>query len=217
MKMSESRSANGIIAGAKRSKREEIIQVASLLFSLKGYNATSLQDIAEEVGLHKTSLFHYFKNKEEILTEVMEISFKKYTEILDDAIKSRDVSSEEKFKLALEEQVAVICKYKHYINVSLNEIKSLSPENRGKYTRTRNEYGKHFEKIIKEVQADEESNLFKGLDSNIITLGILGMCNWIIKWYREDGPLTPKEIYDIFFKMITIIENGSTSPSGLET
>ena len=205
--MNKTRNINETIAGAERSKREEIIQVASRLFGLKGYNATSLQDIAEEVGLHKTSLFHYFKNKEEILTEVMEISFKKYTEILDDALKSRDISSEEKFKLALEEQVAVICKYKHYINVSLNEIKSLSPENRGRYTRTRNEYGKHFEKIIKEVQADDKSNLFKELDSNIITLGILGMCNWIIKWYREDGPLTPKEISDIFFKMITMTEN----------
>lgn len=208
--MKNTRNINKITTEAEGSKREEIIQVASRLFGLKGYSATSLQGLADEVGLHKTTLFHYFKNKEEILTEVMEISFKKYTEILDDAFKKSDLSSEEKFRLALEEQVAVICKYKHYINVALNEIKSLSPENRGKYTRTRNDYGKHFEKIIQEVQADEKSNLFKGLDSKIITLGVLGMCNWIIKWYRKDGPLTPKEISDIFFKMITKIENKAT-------
>jgi len=203
--MKNARNINKISTGVEGSKREEIIQVASRLFGLKGYSATSLQGLADEVGLHKTSLFHYFRNKEEILTEVMEISFKKYTEILGDAFKKSDFSSEEKFRLALEEQVAVICKYKHYINVALNEIKSLSPENREKYTRTRNDYGKHFEKIIQEVQADEKSNLFKGLDSRIITLGILGMCNWIIKWYRKDGPLTPKEISDIFFEMITKI------------
>lgn len=205
--------SNKIFGRTEGSKREDIIQIASRLFSLKGYNSTSLQDIADEVGLHKTSLFHYFKNKEEILTEVMEISFKKYTEILDDAFKKSDFSSEEKFRLALEEQIAVICKYKHYINVALNEIKSLSPENRGKYTRTRNDYSEHFEKIIQEVQADEKSNLFKGIDSRIITLGILGMCNWIIKWYRKDGPLTPIEISDIFFKMITKIGKGNNPTS----
>jgi AcrR family transcriptional regulator len=208
--MKKTRNINNILGGIEGSKREEIIQVASRLFSLKGYNATSLQDIAAEVGLHKTSLFHYFKNKEEILMEVMEISFKEYTDILNDSVKNGTISAEEKFRLALEEQVSVICKYKHYINVALNEIKSLTPENRGKYTRTRNDYGKHFEKIIREVQADEKSSLFKGIDQKIITLGILGMCNWIIKWYRKDGPLTPKEISDIFFKMITEIGNKAT-------
>jgi AcrR family transcriptional regulator len=208
--MKNARNINKITTGAEGSKREEIIQFASRLFSLKGYNATSLQDIAAEVGLHKTSLFHYFKNKEEILMEVMEISFKEYTDILNDSVKNGTISAEEKFRLALEEQVSVICKYKHYINVALNEIKSLTPENRGKYTRTRNDYGKHFEKIIREVQADEKSSLFKGIDQKIITLGILGMCNWIIKWYRKDGPLTPKEISDIFFKMITEIGNKAT-------
>lgn len=192
-------------AGPEGSKRDEVIEVASRLFSLKGYTATSLQEIADEVGLHKTSLFHYFRNKEEILMEVMNISFREYTEILDDSLKDSHISSEEKFRLALEEQVAVICKYKHYINVALNEIKSLSPENRGKYTRTRNDYGEHFENIIREVQADEQSNLFNGLDPKIVNLGILGMCNWIIKWYRKDGKLTPKEISDIFFRMITKI------------
>ena len=191
--------------GTEGSKRKEVIEIASRLFSLKGYTATSLQDLADEVGLHKTSLFHYFKNKEEILMEVMNISFREYTEILDDSFKDAHLSAEEKFRVALEEQVSVICKYKHYINVALNEIKSLSPENRGKYTRTRNDYGQHFENIIKEVQADPESNLFKGLDPKIVNLGILGMCNWLIKWYRKDGPLNPKEISDIFFKMLTKI------------
>jgi len=213
--MKNTKNINKITTGAEVSKREEIIQVASRLFSLKGYNATSLQDIADEVGLHKTSLFHYFRNKEEILMEVMEISFKEYTEILKDSVKNGTISAEEKFRLALEEQVSVICEYNHYINVALNEIKSLTPGNRGKYTRTRNDYGKHFEKIIREVQADEKSNLFKGIDSRIITLGILGMCNWIIKWYRKDGPLTPKEISDIFFRMITKTGKG-TNPTPRE-
>ncbi|MFH1125173.1 MAG: helix-turn-helix domain-containing protein [Pseudomonadota bacterium] len=58
---------------------EKILSAASRLFSKKGYKTTSLQEIADQVGLHKTSLFHYFKGKDEILMRVMDesLSFSK--------------------------------------------------------------------------------------------------------------------------------------------
>jgi AcrR family transcriptional regulator len=49
------------------SRREEIIRVATRLISQKGYKAASLQEIVNRVPIHKSTLFHYFRNKEEIL------------------------------------------------------------------------------------------------------------------------------------------------------
>ena len=112
-------------------------------------------------------------------------------------------SAGEKIKAALERQIQVICKYKDYINVYLTEIRSLSPENRGRYDRKRKQYGINFEKVIQEVQSDERCSLFKGIDSKAVTMGILGMCNWMIKWYKPDGDLTPREISDIFCRLLT--------------
>ena len=190
-------------ASSPNSKIDEIISVASVLFSMKGYSATSLKEIADEVGLHKTSLFHYFKNKEEILMEVMDKGLREYVNILDESPIDPNLEVEEKLWIALEKQVSVICKYKDYINVGLNEIKSLSPENREKYNKKRKQYGRRFEKIIQEIQGVTGSALFKDLNFKIVNLGILGMCNWIINWYKEDGPLGPKEISEIFFGILT--------------
>jgi len=190
-------------ASGPNSKVDEIIAVASALFSMKGYSATSLKEIADEVGLHKTSLFHYFKNKEEILMEVMDKGLREYVNILDESPIDPNLEIEEKLRVALEKQVSVVCKYKDYINVGLNEIKSLSPENSEKYNTKRKQYGRRFEKIIQEIQGDNGSPLFKNLNFKIVNLGILGMCNWIINWYKEDGPLGPKEISEIFFGILT--------------
>ena len=190
-------------ASNHNAKADEIISVASALFSRKGYSATSLKEIADQVGLHKTSLFHYFRNKEEILMEVMDKGLREYVNVLDESAIDRNLKGEEKLRIALEKQVSVVCKYKDYINVGLNEIKSLSPKNKEKYNRKRKQYGKRFEKIIQEIQGCSDRNLFKGLNFKIVNLGILGMCNWIINWYKEDGPLGPKEISEIFYGILT--------------
>jgi len=185
-----------------RPKIDEIIDAASRLFSRKGYKATSLNEIGDEVGLHKTSLFHYFKNKEEILTEIMDRSLAAYINILNYPVIDSNISAEEKFKIALERQIAVVCEYKDYINVYLNEIKSLSPKNRLRYNQKRRQYSKHFEELIREVQADKNSHLFRSLDPKVVTFAVLGMCNWMLNWYKKDGLLTSKEISDIFVKII---------------
>ncbi len=185
------------------TKKNDIIEVASKLFSQKGYRATTLKDISDRVGLHKTSIFHYFKNKEDILMHVIQISLDVYMRSLDDTAEFKTMSSEENLRLALEKQVSVICEYKDYLNVGLSEMRSLSDENIKKITKKRIEYRKHFEKVILEIQADQRSDLFNRLNPKIVNLGILGMCNWLTKWYREDGPLTPKDISDIFFCIIT--------------
>lgn len=185
------------------SKKEEIVDAAGILFSTKGYKATTMKDIADEVSLHKTSLFHYFKNKEEILMRVMDKSLNEHLNILNEIVNNPELSPIEKLKIGMEKQVLVTCRYKHHINVYLNEARSLSPENRRKYNLKRKQYERYFEQIIKEVQKDKDSQLFKGLDARIVKLGILGMCNWIIKWYSEKGPASPAEIFQTFYTIVT--------------
>jgi len=187
----------------RKNKVEEIIQVASHLFSTKGYDATSLKEIADQVGLHKTSLFNYFNNKEELLMGIMDQSLNEHLTILDEIVKDSTLNGVEKFKLALEKQVLVTCRYKDHINVYLSETRSLSTENQKKYNIKRKDYEGYFDKIIKEVQADETIDLFKGLDTKLVRLAILGMCNWTIKWYSDKGSMEPQDIYKSFYRLIT--------------
>jgi hypothetical protein len=85
------------------------------------------------------------------------------------------------------------------VNVYLNQIRSLSKKNQQIYLRKRKNYEKELEKIVVEMK---KRGYFKGLDTKIVTLGLLGMLNWVAKWYRSDGRLTIKDVSDIFYAMI---------------
>lgn len=70
---------NGEIASReelREMKRRAALRVASRLFNEKGYHATSLDEIADRIGVTKTALYYYFRNKEELLFECIEISIK---------------------------------------------------------------------------------------------------------------------------------------------
>lgn len=169
--------------------------------SEKGHKGASLQEIANIVKIHKSTIFHYFKNKEEILLAVLERSIEEVTENLESIVKRDNLNPEVKFKEALRGHLELLVKYKDNVNVYHSEIRCLSPRKRHQYFNSRKQYAILFEEIIKEMQR-ANSGYFRKLDSKVVTLGVLGMCNWLVKWYDEAGPLTPKNVADTFYHML---------------
>jgi AcrR family transcriptional regulator len=186
MRLEESKSGN---------KRKTIVAVAGRLISEKGYKGASLQEIANLVGIHKSSLFHYFKNKEELLLAVLRIATEDTTNNLNLILKDNSLSPQEN-------HLKLLVKYRDNVNVYHNEIRFLSDKKREKYIEARRYYAACFEQIVNEIR-DEDSGLFEGLDPKVITFGILGMCNWTIKWFSDSGRMSPEEIAEVFYQMIT--------------
>jgi len=183
------------------NQRERIITVASRLMSQKGYKGASLQEIANLVGIHKSTLFHYFKNKEELLLVVLKISIEEVTENLELILENEKLSPEEKLRQAIINHLDLLVRYKDNVTVYHSEIRFLSGKKKREYLETRRYYASCFEQIINEIK-ESDSGYFRGLDTKIITFGILGMCNWVAKWFKESGPCKIDNISDIFFKMI---------------
>ena len=185
----------------KVNQREKIIAIASRLMSEKGYKGASLQEIADLVGIHKSTFFHYFKNKEELLLAVLRIAIEDVTRNLLLILEDEKLLPEEKLRQAIVNHLDLLAKYKDNVNVYHSEIRFLSEKNRRKYLETRKYYASCFEKIIDEIK-ETDSGYFRGLDTKIVTFGILGMCNWLVKWFKESGPFNTRDIADIFCKMI---------------
>ena len=185
----------------KVNQREKIIAIASRLMSEKGYKGASLQEIADLVGIHKSTFFHYFKNKEELLLAVLRIAIEDVTRNLLLILEDEKLLPEEKLRQAIVNHLDLLAKYKDNVNVYHSEIRFLSEKNRWKYLETRKYYASCFEKIIDEIK-ETDSGYFRGLDTKIVTFGILGMCNWLVKWFKESGPFNTRDIADIFCKMI---------------
>jgi AcrR family transcriptional regulator len=190
------------------NQREKIITVASRIMSQKGYKGASLQEISELVGIHKTTIFHYFKNKEELLLAVLRIAIENVIKQLELIIEDEALSPEEKLRQAIYTHLDSMVKHLDNVNVYHSEIRFLSKKNRRKYLDTRKYYASCFGQIIKEIK-ESDDRYFKGLDTKIVNFGVLGMCNWVAKWYKESGSLKVEEIADTFYKML--IQRGNPS------
>ncbi len=63
--------------------REKIIYEALSLFSIKGYDAVTIREIASEVGIKESSIYNHFKNKQDILNKIIEETLKRYYSTLE--------------------------------------------------------------------------------------------------------------------------------------
>lgn len=183
----------------KQNKHDKILWVAAKLIKEKGFKGTSLQKIADGVGLHKSTLFHYFKNKEGLLLEILAKSIGEGNANLERIANHNGLEPEEKLKRAIHNHLTLSMKHFDNVNIYLNELRSLSNKTRAIHLEKRKKYEKNFVKIVRELK---QKGYFHGLDLKIVGFGLLGILNWVPKWYKSGGPLTIDEISDIYYRMI---------------
>lgn len=185
--------------GATHNKKEDILSVASDLINTRGFNGTSLQEIADKVGIHKSTLFHYIRNKKSLLVLVLEQHRKNIISNLQKISSLDELDAAEKLREAIQNHLNVLLENRTHLNIYFNEMKMLPPKYRKEYVTETKKYEKNFQDIIVEMQ---KKGYFKGLDPKIVTFGIFGMLGSIPKWYKTGGPLSMKQISDIMYKMI---------------
>jgi AcrR family transcriptional regulator len=177
----------------KPAKYNEIIRAAVKLFNEKGYKATSIRDIAASINLTQGTIYHYVKNKEELLFEINARVINAALERVKE-ISAMQCSNREKIRRNIKEILVSITIYNDYLSVFLKEYKGLSHENLEEMLKKRKEY----EEIIKSIfEAGIKNKEFKNLDPKIATMAFFGICNWATTWLMPNGRLTIEEIADI--------------------
>lgn len=182
-------------------QRSDILQAAAQIFRLKGYHATSMQDIADAVHLQKASLYHHIESKQEILLAILDMALDILIDDLHQVVIS-DYSPEEKVKRAMSMYIERLTEDAGLAAVLLLEYRSLGPEVRTQHIQRRDRYEKLWRDLIRE---GVEANVFRPIDEAIATFALLGVQNWTITWFREDGRLTAPQLADEF---CTLFLNG---------
>ena len=177
-----------------------IIEVAIKLMSENGYVGTSLQMIADNVGIKKASIFHHFEKKEAILLAIFQEAVPAATYDLMLLVNDEKLNGTEKLKKFIRTHMRYISEKGEVLKVYLSEFRYLGKRNREEYLDRRRLYTDLVEQIVKELQK-EDADRFKGLDPSIVANGILGMCNWAVTWYEKGGRLSMDEISDQLFQM----------------
>jgi AcrR family transcriptional regulator len=181
--------------------RKQLVDVAARIFAERGFEAARLEDIAAELGVLKGSLYYHVSGKGELLYLVV-------LRILDPMIDSlerivvTDVSAREKLAATVR---AHLGHYDQFYRESMvlfvdRALPLLSDEHRSNIF---DRYHRYESLLRGLIQSGIESGEFRpDLDVNILVLGLLGMCNWVPRWYRADGRLTIDAIADVFLAML---------------
>ncbi len=173
-----------------KNKRDDILYEAGKLFRRKGFNGTSMQDIASEVGILKGSIYYYFNSKDEIFREVLN---KGISPILKKAelIQSKNLPPDEKLRELIQDHVNYIMDNNYSLVLFFQEKENISAGQTIHYVESRNKY----EKIFRDVLRDGiVLGVFPPVNVSLTVFAILGMCNWIIQWYNPGGPSSHDEI-----------------------
>ncbi|MFZ1749225.1 MAG: TetR family transcriptional regulator [Saprospiraceae bacterium] len=129
------------------SKKEILYIAAAELFKDKGYNATSIRDIASAVGLEPSSIYSHIKSKEDLLSQICMDCAYKFMEGIKD-IYFQDVSPRKKLKLLIALHLDIAYSHPASVSVFNDEWKYLSSEILTEFVTLRAEYEKKFKKIL---------------------------------------------------------------------
>lgn len=175
----------------RRSEREDqLLETATRLFRENGYHNTSMQDLADALGMQKGSLYYYIESKEELLRRLLEraTSFLAYQI---DEISASDLSPTEKLRWALENHARTMMDHVDLVTVYLQEYRNLPPKRLQEALTVR----KHYEQVLMQIVQDGiDLGQFRPTNVKMVVLGLLGMVNWTHQWFSPDGPFTSQEI-----------------------
>jgi AcrR family transcriptional regulator len=186
--------------------RQEILRTAARLFQERGYDATSMNDVAAALKLSKGGLYHHFQSKDEILFHIMSHAMDITEERVINVVRRIDGVSvagiEERLRTLIRLHIQVVISSEdREITVMLHENHPLPPALRRKINGRKKDYLHFVEHLVADVQRARNSP--SPVTPRAAAFALVGMINWIYQWYKPDGPLTGDAIVrqytDIFF------------------
>lgn len=178
----QARSTTAIPGPRRRSA--EIIDAAARVFARLGYHGTTTTDIADELGIRQASLYYYFASKEAALEAVVLRGVEGHANAAR-AILASGAPVREKLDRLVRAHLAPVAERGDYVRVFLKERHRLPSGSRRRIGRQSRAIERIFESVIAEGIGD--GSFRRDADPRLSTLAILGMCNAVPDWWRNEG------------------------------
>lgn len=191
------------------SRWDDVVDAAARIFGEKGYAGASLEDVAEEVGMLKGSLYNYISSKEELLLAVVRSPANQLLSRAE-AIRTSRVPASEKFRQIAENHVRTIDSHLDYVRVYVQEF--AGRHEGGEWSELDRAYIKHIEAII--LEGIEQGAFEPATDPRTAALALTGALNWMTRWYHPGSMVQAKAIAnqmsDVFLAGLSVRGNESS-------
>lgn len=188
----------GGVTAAGAGRRREILDVAERLFWEKRFHATSMEDVADAIGLTKPAIYHYFRSKDDILVEIRQSIIDEMLE-LTEGVMEADGAPVDKLRDILVAHTEVVLRRRRANKVYHEESGSL-PAGRERPTPAAES---QYEDVVRGLYAKAVSDgSLCDRDPGIAVAVLLGAINWSYRWYRPRGSLRAPQMAELIVEIL---------------
>ena len=165
-------------------QRDMIVERAAALFARRGYPGTSMNQVAEACGLSKATLYHYYRDKYELLVNIADTHVSRLQGIVDDAL-AQEQAPQGQMRALIRRLVEEYANAQNEHRVLTEDVKILQPEDRDRILGKEREVVAAFARVVAMLRPD----LREAAMGTPLTMLLFGMVNWMFTWMRPDGAL----------------------------
>ena len=168
-----------------RPREAALHEAATRLFRQRGFHATSMQDLAEDLGMNRGSLYHYIEAKDDLLWAIVNGAMERLDGAVRPILEGPDPIPE-RLTRAIAAHLAFAAEHGDELALIQIELRALAPDRRTLLVGQRDAYEAAWREALLQGVADGS---IRPLDVRLASIAILSVCNWFTQWYRPDGPL----------------------------
>jgi AcrR family transcriptional regulator len=176
---------------------ETVTNAAVRVFNRHGYEAASMEDVARETGITKSSLYYHVSGKEELLARALERAFKSLLGVLEEP-GARNGTPLERLRHIVYRSVIITLEFAHEVEL-LQRVKGNTPTERQAMARRRR-FDREVAALVRQATAARQIDTH--VDAALLTRLIFGMGNSITQWYRHEGRLNPEQIAEAMTRLV---------------
>ena len=172
------------------ARRVEICRTAAQIFRDRGFDATSVSDVARALGLTKAGLYHYFDSKEALLLEIMTFGMDRVRDEVVIPVRAiRD--PEERLRQLIVRHARITTRGHGAVAHLGDEIRALPLAGRKQIEERMRVYFDLVRDTLGELKA---AGRLRRVDVTVAAFSVLGMILWLPRWFRQDGRLTQDQV-----------------------
>ncbi len=184
-------------SASSNERLAEVYRTAAQIILRKGYDATSINDIANALGMTKAGLYHYINGKKELLFDIMNFGLDELDEEV--AAPAGDIEDpEERLRFIIATHAQLVTRGQGAITILVDEITALTPAQNRIITRRKRDYFNRLRELLRTLK---EQGKLQDVDITAATFSLLGMISWLSRWFRHDGKMSQEQVADQITKI----------------